>query len=160
VSFAGVKGGEMRVPLIRFGSDDRPDEPWEDQFVPLVLPIMVALFATMMLMSAIGLCLLLGWAAISPLLPRSWRLDWETAFDQALATDADCPACQARLSVGRVVRRGRTARTRDGRAVDLPAQTATCPQCRRAFRRLRLGKVWSSWHEQEDAEAIKEAPDG
>jgi hypothetical protein len=152
VSFAGVKE-EMRVPLIRFGSDDRPVEPWEERLAPVVLPIVVPLlFATIMVMSAVGVCLLLGWAAISPLLPRSWRLDWDTAFDLDPSVDADCPACQARLSLGPVDKRGRMARTGDGRALELPAQTATCPQCRRAFRRLSLGKVWSSWDEQKNAE--------
>src|SRR5262245_42151022 len=52
----------MRLPLVRFGSDNRPIEPWEDRLAPLVLPVVIPLLiATVSLVSAIGWILLLAW---------------------------------------------------------------------------------------------------
>jgi hypothetical protein len=136
----------MRMPLIRFGNDDRPIEPWEDRLAPIVLPIVVPLlFAAVMLMSAVGVCLVLGWAALSPVLPRSWRLDWETAFDLDPSVDPECPECRSRLSLGPVDKRGHTFQTEQGHEFVMPAQTADCSACKRSFRRYSLGKLWSGW---------------
>jgi hypothetical protein len=138
----------MRVPLVRFGSDNRPIEPWEERFAPIVVPVILLLsFALVVGMAALAGVLFLGWAVVSPVLPRSWRLTWDTAFDLDPSVQAECPACQARLALGPVDKRGHVVPTQPGQQLVMPVQTAVCTQCHQVFNRFSLGKVWSSWQE-------------
>ena len=140
----------MRVPFVRFGSDDRPLAPWEERLAPVVVPVVIPLlFAGVVLISAVGLALLLGWAALSPVLPRSCRLNWDTAFALDPSAHAECPACRSPLVLGPVGKRGHVLHMALGQPFAVPAQTAGCPACGRTFSRLPLGKVWSSWQERQ-----------
>ena len=143
----------MRVPTVRFFSDDRPIEPWEERAAPFVLPfVLPLLFGAVLLVSAVGVLSLLAWGAVSPVLPRSWRLDRDTAFDLDPSYWPVCPACEGRLALGPVDKRGHTVLTDTGREFVMPSQSAECPTCRRSFSRFSLGKVWSSWAAHQDAE--------
>lgn len=122
----------MRLRLVPFGRDNRPVRPWWEWFAPIIIPLMLT-------MSAITVCLILGWAAVSPVLPRSWRLDWDTAFELDPTIDAECPECHARLALGVPVQ------TDQGHQFVMTGQSAKCLQCQRHYHRFSLGKVWSSW---------------
>jgi hypothetical protein len=139
----------MRVPFVRFGSNDRPLGPWEERLAPLVVPIVVPLlFGGAVLISAIGLALLLGWAALSPMLPRRWRFNWDTAFALDPSAHAECPACRSQLVLGAMGKRGHVLNLAL-QPFAVAAQTAVCSTCGCTFSRLPVGKVWSSWQERQ-----------
>jgi hypothetical protein len=141
----------MRVPLIRFGNDDRPIEPWENCFAPVLVVVIPLVFAVVLFVSAMGVIFFLVGvlvrAVLSPILPRSWRLNWDTAFDLSPTVDSKCPACQSQLTLGPVNKLGHVVRTDKQREFVMPSQAATCPQCQREFGRFSLGKVWTTWSE-------------
>jgi hypothetical protein len=138
----------MRIPLVRFGNDRRPIEPWEERLIPVVVPILIPLlFVVFLMMSVVSVVLFLGWACVSPVLPRPWRLDWNKALSLDPSVNAECPACRARLTLGSVDPQGYVMRTDNGREIIRTAQSATCLQCQRAFTRYSHGKIWSPWQE-------------
>jgi hypothetical protein len=138
----------MRVPLARFGRDDRPIEPWEERFAPLVVPLMILLSAALVVLLAalVGVCFL-GWAIVSPLLPRSWRVNWHAVGALDPSVHADCPECRAQMALGPVDKDGRVLMGQEPELAT-PTQAATCPQCQRVYQRFAMGKVWSSWQNQ------------
>jgi hypothetical protein len=149
----------MRVPTVRFFGDERPIEPWEERVAPFVMPFVIPLlFGAVLFVSAIGVLSLLAWGVASPLLPKSWRLDWDTAFDLDPSYWPECPACEARMKLGAVHKRGHAHKTDLGQEYLMPTQTAECQACSRSFQRLSLGKVWSPWGECQNAEPIDGLP--
>src|SRR5262249_4598069 len=132
----------------------RPFQPWKDQLVPALLLVrFVAVMLAAALVAAIGLAFVFGWVVVSPVLPRSWRLDWESAFQLDPLASPECPACQTRLALGPVDRQGHPFLTDQEREWAVPVQTSECPECRRSFSRFSRGKVWSGWRETPGAAA-------
>lgn len=120
---------------------------WEVRTAPVVVPVLIPLMlAAIVFMAAVGAVLIFAHAALSPMLPRSWRFNWDTAFDLNPSLDAKCPECRVALTLGAVDKRGHVLGTdRQGREIVAPAQAATCTQCGRAVRRVSHGKIWSGW---------------
>ncbi len=135
----------MRGPLFRFWGDELRTEPVEGKFAPIVILLLISSF---ILISALGFAIVIMWVAVSPVLPRSWRLNWDTAFDLDPTVESECPKCQSRLTLGPVDKRGHVSQTVQGREWVMPTQTADCLVCRRSFGRFSLGKVWSSWQDR------------
>jgi hypothetical protein len=137
-------GSGMRQPVVHGGRDGRPVRLWEDWIVLLVTPLILA---AVLLVLAFRIGLVLGWAVVSPVIPRSWRQGWGKAFAFFPSAAAECPACHAGLVQGQADSNGHRFRTDQGREITLPTQGAACPHCRRLYHRFKLGKVWSSWYE-------------
>ena len=150
----------MRVPTVRFFGDDRPIEPWEERVAPFVMPFVIPLLiGTVLLMSAFGVLSILAWGAVSPILPKSWRIDWETVFDLDPSINPECPLCGSLMNLGSVNKQGHSLKSVAGQECLMPSQTASCPKCVRRFQRYSIGKIWSPWREDQDTEPAA-APDG
>ena len=108
-------------------------ERWQDTLFPLFLLIILPAWLAS---AAAIMCFDLCWAAISPVLPASWRFDPDTAFALDSSVDAECPSCRVPMMLGQ------PAKETDRQ---LTIQTARCYQCPRGHRRLSLGKFWSAW---------------
>src|SRR5439155_26072056 len=141
----------MRIPFIRLGSDKRPLAPWEERLRPFVSAILIVpLFAGVIIGTIFVVAFFLGWTLVSPVLPRSWRI-WNREMGRDPSVDAQCPACRTRLALEPVDKQVYVDQRSKCR-IDMPAQGAACPQCRRTFRRSGHGKIWSPWREAQTAD--------
>ena len=141
----------MRIRFIRLGNNDRPWALWEGALLAFVLPfLLVLLLVGALIVPIFVVACFLGWTLLSPVLPRSWRF-WNQEIGLDPSIDAECPACKAQLALGPM---GEQVHIDPGTKskIVMPAQNATCPQCRRMFRRCGLGKIWSRWQESLTAE--------
>jgi hypothetical protein len=85
----------MRIPLVRFGNDNRPIEEWEDRWQPVMFPLFVV-FGVLLLAWTIGfgliiwLCSLLvafGCLLLWPvgvLLPRAVRTELHAGISRTM----------------------------------------------------------------------------
>src|SRR5262249_30596651 len=140
----------LRIPQLPFGRSNRLTNSRyvrvPSVVAPFVVLLVLALFAGMTLLAVAGVFVV---AMLTPLLPRSLRLDWDK-LDLDPFLNPVCPACHSRLSAGPLVKRGHVVHGPDGQESAVSAQNASCPQCRRAFSRYLLDETWSSWHEVVD----------
>jgi hypothetical protein len=67
----------MRIPLVRFGGDQRPIAEWEWEWAPIVVPLVLSvLLVVLPVCIVVGYLRMLGYCVIGLFLPRRIRKEW------------------------------------------------------------------------------------